>query len=248
MKTDLKNKVALITGASRGIGRAIAVALANQGCEVYINYIGNDEKAEETKDIIESNGGKCNLVKADMCLKNCGDIIAKKVKHVDILILNASIQYRKSWCDITTEDFENQINCNLRGPMLLMQKYVPNMIKNGWGRIITIGSVQETKPHADMLVYSASKCALTAMAKSLALQLAQTGVTVNSIAPGVICTDRNTEALSDENYAEIVRAKIPMGYFGKAEDCAEIITTLCSDGARYITGQNIFVDGGMGIM
>lgn len=247
MNTDLKNKVALVTGASRGIGRAIAIALANQGCEVYINYIGNDDKAMETKSVIESNGGKCNLVKVDMCAENCGDLIAKTVDSVDILILNASIQYRRSWHEISIKDFTEQINCNLRAPMLLMQKFIPNMVKKGWGRVITIGSVQETKPHADMLVYSAAKSALTSMAKSLSLQLAQTGVTVNSIAPGVICTDRNSEALSDENYAKIVKGKIPMGFFGEPEDCTEIITTLCSDGARYITGQNIFVDGGMGI-
>ena len=131
--------------------------------------------------------------------------------------------------------------------MLLMQKYVTGMLARKWGRIITVGSVQERKPHADMLVYSASKTALTSMAQSIALQLAGTGITVNSVAPGVIYTDRNTEALSDAKYAESVKEKIPMGFWGEPSDCGTVFEMLCSEEARYITGQNIFVDGGMGI-
>ena len=116
-----------------------------------------------------------------------------------------------------------------------------------WGRIVTIGSVQEAKPHPDMLVYSASKAAQTNMVKSLALQLANDGITVNNVAPGVIYTDRNVEALLDPEYAKKVTDSIPVGFYGQPEDCAGIVSLLCSEEGRYITGQNIFVDGGKGI-
>jgi NAD(P)-dependent dehydrogenase (short-subunit alcohol dehydrogenase family) len=121
------------------------------------------------------------------------------------------------------------------------------MKNNSWGRIVTIGSVQEKKPHPDMLIYSSTKAALTLMAQSLALNFADSGVTVNSIAPGVIVTDRNADALANQEYAKQVKDKIPVGYFGDPESCAGIVSFLCSDKAHYITGQNIFVDGGMGI-
>ena len=115
------------------------------------------------------------------------------------------------------------------------------------GRIITIGSVQEAKPHPDMLVYSASKAAQTNMVQSLALQLAEDGITVNNVAPGVICTDRNVEALSDPDYAKKVSDSIPAGFYGQPEDCAGMVSLLCSDAGRYITGQSIYIDGGKGI-
>ena len=247
MYTDLSDKKVLITGASRGIGRAIAITLAKCNATVYLNYVSDNAKAEETKKQIEQNGGKCILVRADISESNCDEKIYAMTGDVDILILNASVQIRKKWCDITLSDFEKQINCNLRSAVFLMQRYSKKMIEKKWGRIITIGSVQEKKPHPDMLIYSAAKAALTSMAQSFALQLANTGVTVNSVAPGVIYTDRNTEALRDEKYADEVKNKIPMGYLGKPDDCGGIIGFLCSDSASYITGQNIFIDGGMSI-
>ena len=129
-----------------------------------------------------------------------------------------------------------------------MQAVVPHMRANGWGRIVTIGSVQEAKPHPDMLIYAASKTAQTNMVQSLSLQLAPSGITVNNVAPGVIYTDRNVEALSDEEYAKKVTSSIPVGYYGEPEDCAGIVSLLCSEEGRYITGQNIFVDGGKSVM
>jgi NAD(P)-dependent dehydrogenase (short-subunit alcohol dehydrogenase family) len=121
------------------------------------------------------------------------------------------------------------------------------MKENGWGRIITIGSVQQTKPHPDMLIYSASKAAQENMVRSLSLQLAPFGITVNNVAPGVIATDRNVQALSDAEYAQKVRDSIPAGFYGQPEDCAGIVSLLCSGDGRYITGQSIFVDGGKSI-
>ena len=121
------------------------------------------------------------------------------------------------------------------------------MKKVGWGRIITVGSVQEAKPHPDMLVYSASKAAQTNMMHSLSLQLAEFGITVNNVAPGVVYTDRNKEALSDPEYAKKVTDSIPVGFYGEPEDCAGIVSLLCSEDGRYITGQSIYVDGGKSV-
>ena len=121
------------------------------------------------------------------------------------------------------------------------------MKEQGWGRIITIGSVQEAKPHPDMLVYSASKAAQTNMAQSLSLQVAKDGITVNNVAPGVIYTDRNIAVLSDADYAKKVTDSIPVGFYGEPDDCAGIVSLLCSEEGRYITGQSIYVDGGKSV-
>jgi NAD(P)-dependent dehydrogenase (short-subunit alcohol dehydrogenase family) len=131
--------------------------------------------------------------------------------------------------------------------LLLIQMLAPAMQEKKWGRIITIGSVQERKPHPNMLIYSASKAAQTNMVQSLALQLAPDGITVNNIAPGVIYTDRNVEALSDAEYAKKVTATIPVGFYGEPEDCAGMVRLLCSEAGRYITGQSIYIDGGKGV-
>ena len=173
--------------------------------------------------------------------------LCETVKETDVLILNASLQYRTPWQEITTKACYEQLNCNFVSSMMLIQAVADNMKKKGWGRIVTIGSVQEAKPHPDMLVYSASKAAQTNMMQSLSLQLAKDGITVNNVAPGVIYTDRNVEALSDPEYAKKVTDSIPVGFYGEPEDCAGIVSLLCSDEGRYITGQNIFVDGGKSV-
>ena len=164
-----------------------------------------------------------------------------------MLVLNASVQYRNSWENISLPECEKQLNCNFVSSLLLMQAAVNTMRRQKWGRIITIGSVQEKKPHPDMLVYSASKAAQTNMMQSLSLQLAQDGITVNNVAPGVIYTSRNYEALADAVYAEKVKASIPVGFYGLPEDCAGIVSLLCSEEGRYITGQSIYVDGGKSV-
>lgn len=240
-------KTALVTGSSRGIGRAIAIRLAQDGYKVVIHGAGNTAKANETKQIIEQNGGVAEVIISDLTDLNSTRELCEKIKKVDVLILNASLQYRTPWQEITTEACYEQLNCNFVSSMMLIQAVADNMKKNGWGRIVTIGSVQEAKPHPDMLVYSASKAAQTNMVKSLSLQLAKDGITVNNVAPGVIYTDRNVEALSDPQYAKKVTDSIPVGFYGEPEDCAGIVSLLCSDEGRYITGQNIFVDGGKSV-
>jgi NAD(P)-dependent dehydrogenase (short-subunit alcohol dehydrogenase family) len=245
---DLRGRTALVTGGSRGIGREIAIGLAECGASIILNYAGNDQKANETRQLIEELGVICTLAKADLSRSDCAERIAQQADQADVLVLNASVQHRNPWNRIPVDEMDQQMNTNFRASLLLVQQYAPGMIERGWGRIITIGSVQETKPHPDMIVYAATKVAQTHMAKALAIQLAPHGITVNSIAPGVILTDRNTQALQDKTYEKVVLDKIPLGCFGEATDFHGIIQLLCSEQGRYITGQNIYVDGGMGIL
>ena len=240
-------KTAFVTGSSRGIGRAIAIRLAQDGYKVIVHGAGNISKANETKQIIEQNGGVAEVIISDLTDLSETKELCEKLKECDVLILNASLQYRTPWQEISVEACYEQLNCNFVSSMMLIQAVAENMKQKGWGRIITIGSVQEAKPHPDMLIYSACKAAQTNMVKSLALQLAKDGITVNNVAPGVIYTDRNVDALSDPEYAKKVTDSIPVGFYGEPEDCAGIVSLLCSDEGRYITGQNIFVDGGKGI-
>lgn len=237
-------KTALVTGSSRGIGRAIAIRLAQDGYKVIVHGAGNIAKAEETKRIIEQNGGVAKVIISDLTDIEKTRELCDMVNETDVLVLNASLQYRTPWQEITTKACYEQLNCNFVSSMMLIQAVADNMKKKGWGRIVTIGSVQEAKPHPDMLVYSASKAAQTNMMKSLSLQLAKYGITVNNVAPGVIYTDRNVEALSNLEYAKKVTDSIPVGFYGEPHDCAGIVSLLCSEEGRYITGQNIFVDGG----
>lgn len=240
-------KTALITGSSRGIGRAIALRLARDGYRIIVHAAGNVQKAEETARFIRENGGEAQVLLADLTDLDQTRKLCEQLPAVDVLVLNASLQYRTPWQEISVEACCQQLNCNFVSSMLLIQAVTPHMQANGWGRIITIGSVQEAKPHPDMLVYSASKAAQTNMVHSLSLQLAKDGITVNNVAPGVIYTDRNVEALSDPDYAKKVTDSIPAGFYGKPEDCAGIVSLLCGEEGRYITGQSIFVDGGKGI-
>lgn len=248
MQNDMgKKKKALITGSSRGIGRSIAISLAEDGYEVIVHCSGNRMKADETAAIIRSRGGKAVVLQADLSDVDQTKRLAVEMGEIDVLVLNASIQIRRPWTEISMDECYMQLNCNLVSSMLLIQAAVPHMKEQQWGRIVTIGSVQERKPHPDMLIYAASKAAQTNMVQSLALQLAGDGITVNNVAPGVIDTDRNKEALSDPDYAAKVAASIPLGFYGTPKDMVGIVSLLCSEQGRYITGQNIFVDGGKSV-
>lgn len=244
MNYDLTGRKALVTGSSRGIGSAVALELARGGADVLVHCARTVEKAEAVRDEIRAMGRRSEVLQAD--LEEPGEVkrLGTLLEGVDILVLNASLQIRRPWEEITVEEYVRQSNCNYLASLLLMQAVVPGMRAKHWGRIVTIGSVQEKKPHPDMLVYSSSKCAQTGLVLSLASQLAGDGITVNNVAPGVIYTDRNVEALSDPAYAAKVSASIPVGFYGEKEDMAGIVRTLCSDFGRYITGQSIYADGG----
>ncbi|RIH65398.1 SDR family oxidoreductase [Mariniphaga sediminis] len=248
---NLKGKTALVTGGSQGIGKAISLALAEYGANLVINYRSNKDLAEQTKKEIIDKGAKCWLVECDLSQVDSAKIISrfldKNGLSPDILVLNASVQYRKAWDEVTSEEFEAQININFRAALFLIQELFPNMKKNKWGRIVTLGSVQQSRPHPEMIVYAASKMAQLSMVKNLAAQIGKYGVTINNLAPGVFPTIRNEEVLQNEKYKAIVEGKIPLGFIGDPVDCAATTLLLCSDAGRYITGQDIFVDGGMGL-
>lgn len=243
----MQNKRALVTGSSRGIGREIALALAEDGFEIVLHCAGNIAKAQEVKAIIEAKGGTATIIQADLCNLEDTARLTQESGEIDVLVLNASLQISNRWDQITPDDCLQQLNCNFVSSMMLIQGLAENMQKKKWGRIVTIGSVQERKPHPNMLVYSASKAAQTNMVHSLSLQLAKDGITVNNVAPGVIYTDRNVEALSDAEYAQKVRNLIPVGFYGEPSDCAAMVRLLCSEQGRYITGQSIYVDGGKSV-
>ena len=238
---DFKGKKVLITGSTQGIGLEIARQFSQCGAVVFINGAASEEKINNVvKSISNSRPALCDLSNPD-----CAEILYEITGDIDILILNASIQYRKAWDEISDEEFDRQIAVNFKSSLKLIQKYVPYMKEQKWGRVVTVGSVQQAKPHKDMLVYAASKAAQHNMVMNLAKQLAPFNITVNNVAPGVIETSRNFDALADEEYVKTVLAGIPCGHIGKAKDCAGLMLLLCSDEGKYMTGENIFIDGGM---
>lgn len=240
---EVSGKKVLVTGSTQGIGKEIATAFAKQGASVWIH----GSRQEKTQRVAGEIGlGTCPAW-ADLSEADSAEQLYAKTGDVDILILNASVQFRKPWNEITPEEFETQIHVNLRSTLELIQKYAPAMQKNHWGRIITIGSVQQHVPHKDMAVYAASKSAMYALVRNLAKQLAPYGVTVNNVAPGAMATPRNADAIKDKEYLKKVEAGIPIGYMGSAAACNGICLLLSSEEGSYIVGADICVDGGMSL-
>lgn len=239
---DLDGKTALVTGSTQGIGKAIAKCLAEYGAKVYIHGSSDMKKCQK---VVDEIGHHAYAVVADLSVDGCVQKLYEQTGDVDILVLNASVQYRTPWHEITGEEFDRQVRINFKSSLELIQKYVPYMKNKKWGRIVTVGSVQQYKPHKDMAVYAATKCAQMSLVHNLSKQLAADGITVNNMSPGVIATPRNEQALADEEYRKKVLENIPMGYEGNPEDCAGAILLLCTDAGRYITGIDLIVDGGM---
>lgn len=245
---NLKDKTAIVTGASRGIGRAIALELASRDCNVVVNYAGNEEAAEETVRMCKEAGAEAIAVKADVSDEASVMELVKKAQEtfsqIDILINNAGITRDNLMLRMTVEDFDEVISKNLRGAFL-MTKYVGKlMLKQRSGHIINISSIVGLHGNAGQANYSASKAGIIGLTKSTALEYASRGITANAIAPGFIDTDM-TKILPDK-VKEAMLARIPVGKFGTPEDIAKAAAFLASDDARYITGQTLGVDGGMG--
>ncbi len=240
---DLKGKTALVTGSTQGIGLAAAKILAQYGAKVFVHGATSMEKCRRAAEKVPGSVPVCvNLADCDAAKK-----LYDATGDVDILILNASVQYRTPWDKIGEEETETQLRVNFKSSLSLMQAYYEKMKEKGWGRIITVGSVQQYKPHKEMAVYAATKCAVMSLVKNIGKQLAPYGITVNNLTPGVIDTPRNEKALSDPEYKKKVMEGIPMGFAGDADDMAGAVLLLSSDAGRYITGADIVVDGGMSL-
>lgn len=240
-------KVAVVTGASRGIGRAIALELARTGAFVVINYNGSAEKAEEVKAQIEAEGGhavtyQCNVADFKACETFFAEII-KEYGRVDVLVNNAGITKDGLLMKMSEEDFSRVVDVNLKGAFNCIRHVSRYMIKQRSGRIISLASVVGINGNAGQANYAASKAGIIGLTKSAAKELASRKITVNAIAPGFIQTDM-TDVLSDK-VKEATAKMIPMGTFGQPEDIAKTAAFLASEGAAYITGQVICVDGGM---
>ncbi len=244
---NLEGRVALVTGASRGIGRAVALEVSRQGATVVVNYAGNAAAAEETAAAIRETGAEAMVFQADVSSQEQVDAMVKtvlqKYQRLDILVNNAGITRDNLLPRIREEDWDAVLNVNLKGAYNCARAVMRPMLKARWGRIINISSVVGLTGNAGQANYAAAKAGLLGFTKSLARELGSRNITVNAVAPGYIDTDM-TAGLSEENKSSLLE-RVALGRLGKPEEIASVVAFLASEGAGYITGQVIVVDGGM---
>lgn len=244
---DLTGKVALVTGASRGIGQAVAVELAKAGADVIVNYIGNEAVAQETVEKVEALGRKALKIKADV--GNAEEVQAMVDEahaafgHIDVLVNNAGITRDGLLIRMKDSDWDDVLNINLKGVYLVSKAVAKLMVKQRSGRIINMTSVSGVTGNVGQANYAAAKAGVIGFTKTCAKELAARGITVNAVAPGFIETAM-TDVLP-EKIKEGIAATVPLGRMGQPEEIAGVVTFLASDFARYITGQVLNVDGGM---
>ncbi len=240
-------KVAIVTGASRGIGRAIAIELAKAGAAVVVNYAGNAAAAQEVKDIITQSGGQAIAVQADVADAEAVKALVKTTienfGHIDILVNNAGITRDIPLAMMKEEDWDAVINTNLKGVYNCTKAVLKPMIKQKCGKIINMTSVVGIMGNAGQANYAAAKAGVIGFTKSMARELAARSITVNAIAPGFITTDM-TAVIPEQAKIELAK-KIPLGKLGTPEDVAAAVLFLASESANYITGQTLNIDGGM---
>ncbi len=244
---DLTGKVALVTGASRGIGQAVAVELAKAGADVIVNYIGNEAVAQETVEKVEALGRKALKIKADV--GNADEVQAMVDEahaafgHIDVLVNNAGITRDGLLIRMKDSDWDDVLNINLKGVYLVSKAVAKLMVKQRSGRIINMTSVSGVTGNVGQANYAAAKAGVIGFTKTCAKELAARGITVNAVAPGFIETAM-TDVLPEKIKEGIVMT-VPLGRMGQPEEIAGVVTFLASDFARYITGQVLNVDGGM---
>lgn len=241
------NKVAIVTGGSRGIGRAVALGLAKNGAKIVINYAGNAKAAQEVVEIITANGGEAIAVQADVANAQAVDLLVKQTMEtfgrIDILVNNAGITRDTLLMRMKEEDWDAVLNTNLKGIFLCTKAVSRIMMKQKSGKIINMTSVVGIMGNAGQANYAAAKAGVIGFTKSMARELASRNITVNAIAPGFITTDM-TSVLSEQVKEDLAK-NIPLAKLGSPEDVAYAVVFLSSDYANYITGQTLNVDGGM---
>ena len=242
-----EGRVAIVTGGGRGIGRAIVARLADEGADVAIFYRSNDAAAEETAQKVRDAGAQCELFKGDVASPEDVEALFEGVSdafgRVDILINNAGITRDNLMLRMKEDEFDGVLRTNLKGTYLCTRAALRPMVRARWGRIVNVGSVVGLVGNAGQANYAASKAGIIGFTKSVAREVAQRGITVNAVAPGYVETEL-TGGLP-EGVKDQILAQVPTGRFGEPEEVAEVVAFLSGEGAGYITGQTIAVDGGM---
>ncbi len=249
-KFDLSGRTALVTGSARGIGRAIAAGFAEYGARVVVHGVKPSAPLEESLAAVRALSPESFAVTGDLAdpaqVEGIFAQMAEKgVEAPDILVANASRQKNIAWDAFDAEEAHREMEINFHATLRMFQLAYPSMKAKGWGRLITVGSAQERRPHPEMVAYAASKAAQENMVRNIARQVAREGITANNLCPGVFATDRNAVALGNPVYAEKVKNAIPMHCYAQPEDAAGAALLLASDAGRYITGSTLLVDGGM---
>ncbi len=242
-----QGKIAVVTGGSRGIGRAISVRLGSMGCFVWVNYVSRAEAAQETVDLIKEAGGQGQVVQFDVADFDQVQVAFKSIVaesgSIDILINNAGITRDGLVARMKEKDWDAVVDTNLKGVFSCAKAAVRPMMKNRWGRIVNISSIVGFSGNGGQVNYAAAKAGMVGLSKSLAREFASRKITVNCVAPGYIVTEMTEEL--DEAVKERMLAEIPLGALGEADDVAAAVAYLVSDHAGYVTGQTIHVNGGM---
>ena len=246
----LQGRVAIVTGASSGIGQGIAKRLANEGASVVINYAGNAEGAAVTLKMVEAEGAQGAIIQADVSLVESARALVeqswKKFGMVDILINNAGVETKTPFVDTKEADFERIIGINLKAPFFVTQAFVRKLATaKKPGRVINISSVHEDMAFPGFATYCASKGGLRMLMRDLSVELGPLGITVNNIAPGAISTPMNQSLLEDKPKLNALLGQIPLARLGTVDDVAALTAYLASDEASYVTGSTYYVDGGL---
>jgi 3-oxoacyl-[acyl-carrier protein] reductase len=243
----LEGRVALVTGSSRGIGEAIALRLAQEGAKVAVNYHTGEEAAARVVEAIAASGGDAVSIGADVSREDQVNTLVKRVlehwQRLDILVNNAGITRDRLLLRMSSQDWDEVLNVNLRGAYMCTRAALPHMVRRRHGRIVNVSSVVGLSGNPGQANYAASKAGLIGLTKAVAREVASRNITVNAVAPGYIVTDM-VQNLPEEVQKSVLE-HIPLARFGAPEDVAEAVAFLCSDGAGYITGQVIGIDGGL---